>query len=146
MSVYDETIFEIWRMDEKRTYYLMSAAGAGIGYSLATMQPDMSITQSRLLLMSLVCWALSFVFGHKKIVDLKIVVGSFSMMPNQLQAAQNEGPSAQEELRSRSDALSNYMLRRSKLFSNLQYTFLMMAAAFIVFTRLDLVAVFGISA
>ncbi len=81
----------MWRMDEKRCYYLMSGAGAGIGYSLATIQPDISVIQTRLLLGSLICWSASFLFGHKVVSNLRLVVGHFSITPNKLRDAMIEG-------------------------------------------------------
>ena len=143
MSIYDETIFQMWRMDEKRCYYLMSGAGAGIGYSLATIQPDISVIQTRLLLGSLICWSASFLFGHKVVSNLRLVVGHFSITPNKLRDAMIEGLDAHEAEIRQVGVSSDYLAIRHKRFGNLQIAFLLAAAALLTSTEIDFWTVFG---
>ncbi len=64
MSDSKEIVFELWRLQERRSYYLMSAAGAGIGYALATISHEITLVQSQILLLAMLLWSLSFLCGY----------------------------------------------------------------------------------
>ena len=75
MTTVKEITFEIWRSSEKRCYYLMSAAGAGIGYSLATLKDDQTTIELRVIVAALICWAFSFLFGLNVLARLNALMG-----------------------------------------------------------------------
>jgi len=53
----------MWRAREKRSYYLMSSAGAGIGYALATVGTDLPNLEKTVVAIALLFWSLSFIYG-----------------------------------------------------------------------------------
>ncbi|MBU2891580.1 hypothetical protein [Celeribacter halophilus] len=65
-----DIVFEIWRLQERRCYYAMSAAGAGIGYALATVSPDLSLLETRIFLATVTLWSISFLSGFKVLSSL----------------------------------------------------------------------------
>ena len=145
VSIYDETIFEIWRMREKRSYYLMSAAGAGIGYTLATIQPDITVSETRLVLASLLAWALSFFSGHFAVSNLKTVVGFFISTPEKLNDSRSQGPDAEANLVNTINEFSDYLFVRTKLFNTAQILLLALGAILLVSTRLNIPAAIGVA-
>ncbi|RLJ59498.1 hypothetical protein BCF46_1647 [Litoreibacter meonggei] len=145
MSHYDETVFEIWRMAEKRCYYLMSAAGAGIGYSIATIDADIDVFQSRILLASLLCWAISFFSGLATIANLKIVIGGFAVTPNNLAEAKSKGSEEVEKLIQGINQFSSHLGARSKLHHSTQIAFLSFGALLLVMTKIDISKALGLA-
>ena len=83
-TTYKELSFEMWRMLEKQIYFQMSAAGAGMGYALATIDKSISTPQSRILLLALFIWALSFWFGSRAVSKLTNLVGIGRMLTEDL--------------------------------------------------------------
>ena len=56
---------EIRSFREKHSYFLMSAAGASVGFAITQMN-DLTARQSNILLLAaLVLWAISFYSGHR---------------------------------------------------------------------------------
>jgi hypothetical protein len=145
LSHYDETIFQIWRIIEKRCYYLRSAAGAGIGYSIATIQSDISMIESRVLLASLLSWAFSFFFGLAAISNLRLVVGFFSVTPRDFSESQAKGGEEHETFIQNIDYFSNELGRQSKRHYSMQVVFLSLGALLLVMTKIDIAMTLGLA-
>ena len=143
MSVYDETIFHIWKIFEKRCYYLMSAAGAGIGYSIATIQPEITLVETRLLLASLIFWALSFFSGLAVISNLRTIIGFHSVTPKHLQESIQAGVDEHAQLLKNIDLLAGELQQRNKFYHSLQITLIALAAVLLVMSKVDISVALG---
>lgn len=89
MSTSKEIVFELWRLHERRCYFQMSSAGAGIGYALATTEPNLPQGEGRVLLLSMALWAFSFLCGFKVIKGVaaamsisKVTIEERAKLPN----------------------------------------------------------------
>ena len=96
MSASKEVTFEMWRLQERRCYFTMSSAGAGIGYALATVEAELTTMETRVFLLTILLWAISFLAGLKlltvvseamRISRLNVIEGKrFSSSPDALTA------------------------------------------------------------
>jgi hypothetical protein len=143
MSTQKELTFEIWRSSEKRCYYLMSAAGTGIGYSLATIAPAQTTIETRFLLCALVCWAISFIIGLKFLSGLQKAMAISKTIATNQQELSRMGADFQKQI-------SNFIGQQTTTLGSWQTTFqylqllLLISGAFLlIWTKVDILEAIG---
>ena len=63
MTSKNETILELWRAQERHCYFMMSGAGASIGYAITKIGAT-DVSKLWHLLIALLVWGISFICGY----------------------------------------------------------------------------------
>jgi|TARA_R110002020_G_C16309499_1_gene773704 type IV secretory pathway TraG/TraD family ATPase VirD4 len=80
---------EVRTLRDKHCYFLMSAAGASIAFSVTQMSELTREYENILLLAALVFWAASFYFGHRFLMtDENLLWANHTYLEQQTQAGQ----------------------------------------------------------
>ncbi len=123
----------------------MSSAGAGIGYALVTVEKALSGGETRLLLVALSLWALSFLTGLIVLRSLGAAIRVSKALLDERRNIQSEANEAHGALSSARDQTGNAIgrsLTRAKFF---QVLFLSLGAVAFIFLKVDVrPALFGI--
>ena len=130
----------MWKLGERRSYYLMSASGAGIGYALATIDQNISISQSQMLLVSILFWSISFAYGLRRLHFLSELMRISVLNLTELPQFQRE-PSLFAEMQKISKNAGDENSSSEKLKARFQNAFLLLGALAFIPTKIDLVAV-----
>jgi hypothetical protein len=136
MGVKTEIIFEQWRLIERRCYFLLSSAGAGIGYAIATIEPDISPLSMIVFWLSLLSWSASFSGGLFAIKALENVlsfsVGALSFREDVVPLGTN--PGAVSNVLAKDSKVTTEKLRKALIF---QIGFLLLGAVLFALAKLD---------
>lgn len=139
MSDSKEIVFELWHLQERRSYNLMSAAGAGIGYALATISREITLVQSQILLLAMLLWSLSFLCGY---FVVRSVASAMFLSKNAIEF----GRSLPDD-RTLHDWLKDQVKRdgskigwKSLFFHRAQISLLMLGAFAFTFVKIDVLA------
>jgi hypothetical protein len=144
MTIVKEITFEIWRSSEKRCYYLMSSAGAGIGYSLVTLTENQTAADLRMMVAALVCWAISFLFGIRTLGRLNALMGfskNISGGNAGLSQLRQIAPNQTHELL---DGEAESLGSRTSSAQTMQLTLLIGGALLLILSRIDVDVFLGL--
>ncbi|MEJ8561532.1 hypothetical protein QTO30_10110 [Yoonia sp. GPGPB17] len=145
MSTSKEIVFEMWRANERRCYFLMSSAGAGIGYALATIDPNITTLDTRLLLISLLFWSVSFLLGLKFLDGVgTAMVMSKTIAEDASKVAQTR-PEFQAEFKTMLENEKSKLGLKQNRYEKGQLFLLILAAIFLVFSKVEILAAIGIA-
>ena len=144
MTVVKEIVFELWRLAERRCYFVMSSAGAGIGYSLVVVDSSLDAFETRALLVAISFWAASFISG---IWSLSAISRAMNFSRNAIEFRQRY-----EQTQPMQEAISEIILPdEKKVFLHMSFSYrfqlvtLLLGAFSFVFVKVDVLRAFGVS-
>lgn len=116
----------------------MSASGTGIGYSLATIAPTLTLIETRFLLGALACWAVSFLFGLKVLQGLQTAIGLSKTIVTGQKEASMMRPEFQKQIADLISEQTNSLGNKQSFFQYWQLALPVIGAFLLVWTKIDI--------
>ncbi|MDP2739047.1 MAG: hypothetical protein Q8O82_10215 [Pseudorhodobacter sp.] len=138
----NETILELWRAQERHCYFMMSGAGASIGYAITKIGSTVDEGKLRLLLVALLVWGASFICGY---YSLKYRRGSMAVNIMKLDEERLLPSQDYEKKQKLREVVKGVLEKTGKKLDRIdtfQVWFLILGAAIFVSSQLDFEVIF----